>query len=122
MMADSELDLITTQIGKETVWGTAVPQTALLVGIENCELTPQMETTPVPESRGNLVPSYECGYLRRHLLLARQHVRHSDANWNRTIHIRLQSRLDQANPPNVHALQGRPRGCVFCDWRDCRHA
>lgn len=62
---DSEYDLLVTQVGKESTWGTAVSPTAQLVAIENCEITPLMEATPIPESRGNLVPSYNATIDRR---------------------------------------------------------
>jgi len=64
-MPDSEYDLLVTQVGKETVWGTAVNPTAQLVAIEDCKITPLMEATPIPESRGNLVPSYNASIDRR---------------------------------------------------------
>lgn len=64
-MADSEYDLLVTQVGKETTWGTSVTPTAQLVAIENCEITPLMEASPIPESRGNLVPSYNATIDRR---------------------------------------------------------
>lgn len=64
-MADSEYDLLVTQVGKESAWGTAVAPTSQLVAIEDCKITPLMEATAIPESRGNLVPSYNATINRR---------------------------------------------------------
>ena len=57
-MADSELDLMQVQFGKETVWGTLVDPTAKMMGVETCEITPLHESEHIPEMRATLTPAY----------------------------------------------------------------
>ena len=57
-MADSELDLMQVQVGKEVTWGTVVAPTAKLMGIETCEITPLHESEHIPEMRADLTPAY----------------------------------------------------------------
>lgn len=57
-MADNELDLFSWQIGKQTLFGTAVPQTAKLMGISGGSLKPVVESSAMSEIRGVLTPAY----------------------------------------------------------------
>jgi hypothetical protein len=58
-MADNEIDLFQWQLGKQSVIGTAVAPTVKLMGAEDGELTPNVETSVVEESRGSLVPVFD---------------------------------------------------------------
>lgn len=54
----SEMDLFQFQAGKETEFGTAVPQTVKLMELETLEIEPIVESEAHPEVRGTLDPSY----------------------------------------------------------------
>lgn len=54
-----ETDLLIAQIGKETTWGTAVPQTAKLMGIEKMTIKQVAEGKALTDQRGSLAPTYE---------------------------------------------------------------
>lgn len=49
-------DLTQVQIGTETTWGTAVAPTAKLMGVQECEIQPEIETIGFEERRGSLAP------------------------------------------------------------------
>lgn len=65
-MADNELDLFKWQIGTQSVFGTAVAQTAKLMGVEEGELNAQVETSPVVEQRASLVPVFQATVDKKH--------------------------------------------------------
>lgn len=58
-MADNELALMQWQIGKQSVIGTAVAPTVKLMGVQDGELTPNVDTSVVEQSRGSLAPAYD---------------------------------------------------------------
>jgi len=51
-------DLIQAQIGKETTWGTAVTETAKLMGIDELVIRPINEAEQFPDRRASLAPAY----------------------------------------------------------------
>jgi hypothetical protein len=57
-MADNERDLMQWQVGTQTVFETAVTPTAKLLGIEEGEIQPLVETSAVMEQRASLAPAY----------------------------------------------------------------
>lgn len=54
----SESDLFSFQVGKESVWGSAVDQTAKLMEVDSLEIEPIVESEAHAEIRGTLDPSY----------------------------------------------------------------
>ena len=54
-----EQDLLIAQIGKESTWGTAVAQTAKLMGIEKMSIKQIAEGKALMDQRGSLAPTYE---------------------------------------------------------------
>jgi hypothetical protein len=54
----SEMDLFQFQAGKETTFGTAVPQTVKFMELETLEIEPIVEGEAHKETRGTLDPSY----------------------------------------------------------------
>lgn len=57
-MPDNEIDLFQWQIGKQTVFGTAVTPTAKLMGVGEGSLSSGVESSLVEEQRGALTPGY----------------------------------------------------------------
>lgn len=58
-MADSELDLMQVQAGEQVGFLTGVAPTVKLMGVENFEVTPIVESEHIPEMRGDLTPAYQ---------------------------------------------------------------
>jgi hypothetical protein len=58
-MADNELALFQWQLGKQSAIATAVTPTVKLMGVEDGELTPKVETSVIEESRGSFAPAYD---------------------------------------------------------------
>ena len=54
-------DLFLLQLGSEApaAWGTEVPQTVKLMGIEDCQITPIVESIQIKDKRGNLAPGFQ---------------------------------------------------------------
>lgn len=57
-MADNELDLLQWQIATQTLFATKVTPTRKLMGIEEGDLQPVVETSAVPEQRASLAPAF----------------------------------------------------------------
>jgi hypothetical protein len=57
-------DLMQSQIGKETVWGTSVTPTAKLALIEECTITPEVEASVLPEQKGSIDPGSQEALLK----------------------------------------------------------
>jgi hypothetical protein len=51
-------DLLSVQVGKQTVIGTAVTATAKLMGVTDCQFTPINDALRLQEIRGSLAPAY----------------------------------------------------------------
>lgn len=51
-------DLLSVQVGKQTVIGTAVAATAKLMGVTDCQFTPINDAQRLSEIRGSLAPAY----------------------------------------------------------------
>lgn len=61
----TEIDFFEIQIGKETVWGTAVPPTAKLAEVEECTITPEVEAEGHAELSGSLSPAIHAAVNRK---------------------------------------------------------
>ena len=46
------------QVGLETAWGDLAVPTVQLVGIEDCKITPRVESTQIKDKRGTTMPAY----------------------------------------------------------------
>lgn len=51
-------DLLSVQVGKQTLIGTAVAGTAKLMGVTDCQFTPINDAERLKEIRGSLAPAY----------------------------------------------------------------
>lgn len=57
-MADNQIDLYKWQVGTQSVFGTAVAQTAKLMGITGGSIQPNVSSSEVQDVRGTLTPGY----------------------------------------------------------------